>query len=433
MSELIPALERLGEEIERVAREAGPARRRRRAVPLSRRALVLAVVSLVVVAAAAVAATTGLLSTGEPVKNPAGVGFSPGRGEGVPVAASVRLSPLRVADPAGGPPWGLRTLKTTRGLGCVQLGRIYDGRLGVLGQDGAFGNDGRFHERPPGVLDLFDCQVPDAVGHTFIADVRNGMPASGLMEGCDHVHQAAAGACSAEDQRIVFYGLLGPRATAVTYRDAAGRVRVQATTGAEGAYLVVLRPSKVHPAGHALGYGSSPATGLRSVRYRDAPECMIVSPRRLGGAKRCPLVGFVHRAAAPVTAAQVVSPVRVHVSRKVRVHVPPARLHLPTAHVRRVTAVFRARVAAHGAGAGYVTWFVVHGCRAAYGTIAPTDRDIVAGEVVQVHAEVPTECHGTITGTVFYHQAGEAPKNAPPGMLFPGKGPRVGTFSARLP
>ncbi|MCW2994431.1 MAG: hypothetical protein JWQ18_1926, partial [Conexibacter sp.] len=406
---------------------------RRRAVPLSRRALVLALVSAVVVAAAAVAATTGLLSTGEPLKNPAGVGFSPSRGEGVPIASSVRLSPVRVADPAGGPSWGLRTLKTTRGLGCVQLGRIYDGRLGVLGQDGAFAGDGRFHERPPGVLSPFDCQTPDAVGHTFLAGVLHGLPASGLMEGCDHVRRSGPNACPAQDLRIVFYGVLGPRATAVTYRDEAGRVRVQRTVGPDGAYLVVLRPSAAHPAGTALGFTPSPATGLRSVRYRGAPECRIASPKRRGGAKRCPLVGFVHRAAPQVTAAQVLSPVRAHVSRKVRAQVPPARLHLPTAHVRRVTAVFRARVAAHGAGAGYVTWFVVHGCRNAYGTIAPTDRDIAAGEVVAVHADVPAECHGRVTGTVSYHQAGAEPGNGPPGLMFTGKGPTVGTFSARLP
>jgi len=435
----LPALERLGEELERVAYAAGPAARRRRragrrrAVPLSRRALILALVGAVLVAAAAVAATTGLLSTGAPLKNPAGVGFSPSRGEGVPIASSVRLSSIRVADPAGGPPWGLRTLKTTRGLGCVQLGRIYHGRLGVLGQDGAFAGDGKFHERSPGVLSPFDCQTPDAAGRTFLAGVLHGLPASGLMEGCNHVARSDPKACPPADLRIVFYGLLGPRATAVTYLDSAGRVRVQRTVGPDGAYLVVLPPSATHPAGTALGFTPSPATGLRSVRYRDAPECRLVSPRRRGGARRCPLVGFVHRASAPVTTAQVASPVRVHVSRRVRTQVPPARLHLPAVHVRRVTAVFRARVAVHGAGSGYVTWFVVHGCRDAYGTITPTDRDIAAGEVVSVSSDVPTACHGTITGTVSYHQAGPEPANGPPGILLPGKGPKVGTFSAPLP
>jgi len=437
--DLLPALERLGAEIERVALEAetmGPRRLRgpRRAAPLSRRAIILAVVSLVVVAAAAVAASTGLL-TGEPLKNPAGVGFSPARRAGVPVAPSVRLLSLRAADPDGGPSWGLRTLKTTRGLGCVQLGRVYGSRLGVLGQDGAFADDGKFHERPPDVVGPFDCQVVDAVGHTFIAGVLHGMPASGLMEGCAGQASGAATACPTDDLRIVFYGLLGPRATAVTYRDETNRVRVVPTTGPEGAYLIVMRPSATHPAGSSFGAVASPATGLRSVRYRRAPECMIVSARRLGGAKYCPLVGFRHRSTVAVTTAQVVSPVRLHVSRQVKAQRYPAKLHLPKRHVRRATIVFRARVAAHGVDAGYMALFILHkwkSCHAAYGTTASTDRDIAAGAIVRLHVDVPAACRGAITGTVSYHQAGSEPKNGPPGMFFPGTGPQVGTFSSRL-
>ena len=30
----------------------------------------------------------------------------------------------------------------------MQVGRVVDGRLGILGQDGAFHNDGLFHELP---------------------------------------------------------------------------------------------------------------------------------------------------------------------------------------------------------------------------------------------------------------------------------------------
>jgi hypothetical protein len=41
-----------------------------------------------------------------------------------PIPSSVRLLALCVADPDGSPPWGLRMIKTTRGLMCVQVGRI---------------------------------------------------------------------------------------------------------------------------------------------------------------------------------------------------------------------------------------------------------------------------------------------------------------------
>ncbi len=74
--------------------------------------------------------------------------------------AGTRLLALRVADPAGGPPWGMRLIFTTADRsdparsgedvrwGCVQIGRVVDGRLGALGQDGAFHDDGLFHELP---------------------------------------------------------------------------------------------------------------------------------------------------------------------------------------------------------------------------------------------------------------------------------------------
>ena len=61
------------------------------------------------------------------------------------IASSVRVLPLRVADPDGGPPWGLRVARTSRGLLCVEVGRVVGGRIGVLGRDGAFHDDGAFH------------------------------------------------------------------------------------------------------------------------------------------------------------------------------------------------------------------------------------------------------------------------------------------------
>jgi hypothetical protein len=64
-----------------------------------------------------------------------------------------RLLPIRVADPQGGPPWGLRLVRTTRGDTCVQLGRVQDGQLGSLGIADAWDNDHRFHPIPPSAED----------------------------------------------------------------------------------------------------------------------------------------------------------------------------------------------------------------------------------------------------------------------------------------
>ncbi len=76
-----------------------------------------------------------------------------------------QLLPPRTLRPAGGPPWGLRLVKTSRGLGCVQLGRIREGKLGVLGRDFAFKDDGKFHERGAEVIQQTQCQLGRRDGH----------------------------------------------------------------------------------------------------------------------------------------------------------------------------------------------------------------------------------------------------------------------------
>src|SRR3954462_10190554 len=128
MAERLKALDELGDEFERIAAAPG-----RRALP--RRTLVLALLMAILAAAVALAAT-GVL-TGEPVSNPPGVKFTPTTGFGTPFPGTARLLDLRVPDPGGGAPWRMRTVRTTRGMGCAQIGRLVNGRLGALGQDGA--------------------------------------------------------------------------------------------------------------------------------------------------------------------------------------------------------------------------------------------------------------------------------------------------------
>ena len=131
MAERLTALDDLGEEFARIARNAEAEQPRRSS--RHRIIVVLVVLSVLAVAAVAVAAS-GVLS-GAPVKNPPGVKISPTRGEGTVTGAT--LLPLRVADPAGGLPWGLRLVHTTRGYACLQLGRVNGSQIGVLGQDGS--------------------------------------------------------------------------------------------------------------------------------------------------------------------------------------------------------------------------------------------------------------------------------------------------------
>src|ERR1700729_1735048 len=88
-------------------------------------------------------AASGVILRGAPVR-PEGQ-LNPSVGEGVPAPGASQLLALRVPDPEGGLPWGMRIVRTTRGEVCVQIGRVENGQLGELGIDGVFHYDGRFH------------------------------------------------------------------------------------------------------------------------------------------------------------------------------------------------------------------------------------------------------------------------------------------------
>ena len=109
----------------------------------------------------------------------------------------------------------------------------------MLGTDGAFGDDDRFHPLSPNYFVNLGCDVTDGAGHGFVNVGLRNVPASGLfgehpesVGGCEPDHGAACrrGACSntwlrlhlaerstlprcpAADMRQVYFGLLGPRA-----------------------------------------------------------------------------------------------------------------------------------------------------------------------------------------------------------------------------
>lgn len=200
---------------------------------------------LVLAVAAITLAATGVILTGSPV----GTAVAPIAtvGEGVPVTGGVRLLPLRAPDPAGGLPWGMRIIHTTRGLICVQIGRVYDGRLGQLGVDGAFHDDGRFHPLPADALpgDIAnvagwmsgDCSSP---GATYAAD------SVGLELSAATSPRPGAGVLA--DRREISFGLLGVHAVSITYREGS-QTHTQSVLPGLGAYLIVQRYRSGRPLG----------------------------------------------------------------------------------------------------------------------------------------------------------------------------------------
>jgi hypothetical protein len=262
----------------------------------------------------------------------------------------------------------------------------------VLGRDGSFNDDGLFHERGAQIGDQTDCQQRDGAGNVFIAMTWEGMPESADARGC-WGHKCPEGSL-----RTLYYGLLGPDAVAVSYRDRAGALHRQPVSRPEGAYLVVL-PIDPKRTNFYYAPGTSPAGGLRTVEYADGSSC------RLGRVRHCPLKGYVTPRLAKVTAADVATTVRVHAGTK-RLHpfhLPAGQRHRAQAQ-RLITLVFRARVAADAHS--YYTYYVTaprpgKNCLDEGGAIA---EDLAAGAIVTRKLYVPSICHGTLKVTVGYVQ-----------------------------
>jgi hypothetical protein len=209
----------------------------RRAGSRARLRVVLLALALALAMTAVGLAATGVILTGAPVQ-PALRPIATA-GEGIPVRGASRLLPLRAADPAGGLPWGMRIVHTTRGLVCVQIGRVYHDQLGELGVDGAFGDDGRFHPRLPDTLpDVLsslqgwtsgNCAAPN---ETYSGDIV-GL----LLSAASDPH---AGIGPIADRREISFGLLGKHAVSITYRSGT-ETHTEPVLPGLGAYLIVQR------------------------------------------------------------------------------------------------------------------------------------------------------------------------------------------------
>jgi hypothetical protein len=406
----------------------------------ARRTLIL--VALVLVAGIATAlAATGVL-TGAPVKRPFdGERVQPTQGTGAPIVATARRAALAVDDPAGGLPWGMRIVRTTRRAGCVQIGRLHNGQLGVLGRDGAFGNDGLFHPMGPEVISRTDCQPLDAAGKLYIAVAWRGMPASAWPIGCRPVVNPLYGPrdrpqCPAADERTIYYGTLGPSAVAVRYRTPDGQTGTARTSGHEGAYLVVLAAGSSRRSTGSFTSSASPGTGLLGVRYRDGHTCAIPNPRRLGGAKPCPMVGFALASRIPAAQLRLRSPVQASFGdHPQRPEVPNS--HGPVAPEWVLTVAFRSPVATRKASDYYVlfirpTWGHIRQC--GFGGIGGgISQDVQAGQRVRQQFFISTRCHGTLTGTIRFHQRTADPRDNGVGFLGARGDTLVGRFKATIP
>jgi hypothetical protein len=191
---------------------AAPVARSRR----SRRTTVALVAAVVSVAGVATAAT-GTFPVGDPLPP---FGDDAADRIGQPDRTSDTVLALRAADPDGGPPWGVRTFSTSGRWQCQQIGRVVDGRLGVIGGDGSF------HALP--LQPAGPCQGGGPVGrqsgqtasraparkgiggYGVISNLSaSGAPAGGYSPACaDHPTpaQTASGLCGGGERRYAFVG-----------------------------------------------------------------------------------------------------------------------------------------------------------------------------------------------------------------------------------
>lgn len=400
---LAPELER---ELVNAARNASPliagdaSSRSARTAVWWRSPLLAAALVIVAFGAAALAAQQLLLS-GAPVSLPRGMPLQPHSGLGIPLPGSSASITLQTADPAGGPPWGARFVATTRGYGCLQFGRVVRGQLGVLGQDGAFSDDGRFHALPVDYLEgPFPCAPLDARGHPFAGVFMDGTPVSGqaFEEACSAPGRRInppTPVCPPDDERLLMAGTAGPLARTVTYADPNGALRTVSTVGPQGAYLIVLRaPTKLDLEGGGYQPGGPGLGTIRQITYADGHACHTA--QELGRTSRaCPSVGEQPVEPRGVTASSVASPVSVALTRS------RVRLRYRTTVLPMFTIRFRARVPVRSGASTYLVSVSCGNLRQE----GPVLADVRAGQIVTKQL-AQNNCRGTAHISVLYSYGG---------------------------
>jgi hypothetical protein len=366
--------------------------------------LVIALAVCAITAGTALAAT-GVIPLGTPVHVPSGL--NPRAGSGVPARGGSVVLPLTYADPDGGPPWGMRVVRTTRGLVCVQIARVQNGQLGVLGIDGAFHDDGRFHPLPASAL-------PHAGGARGVEAVAPNTTCSLPTEpfAGDSLGVARGGGGPLDTTHLprgrlrdLHYGLLGAEAVSVSY-SLGGRTQTQAVVPVLGAYLIVAPTTPrdaLATAGGSFGSmgGLGPVAPLTSISYRLGGKlCERGLPGRRP-AHPCPPPQPLYGPSAP-PAAPLHRPIDV-------------RLQISRRRIRGAVVRFHAPFAVTSAGQSYQVRASIGRCHGAIGGYVgvSTDRDIGRGELVSQWIGDPFDntCGGrAVTIGAFYVAAGYQPR-----------------------
>lgn len=218
-----------------------PHRGRRRRWPRGRGRLLVTILVAGGVTTGALAATGALRVTSEPSLAEQ-MPFAPDEGAGVP-KGPVRLLPLRVKDPQGGPPWALRIFKTTRSAACAQAGQLYRGRFGLVEDDGT----GRplFRISQPMMGFTTSCTNPTVDGLPAFPGMRTERRIGGAQSSPNcGTRPGRRDPCPIQAVTVLRFGMLGPQAQSIrtTALKGGGPVSQEVRPGTGGAYLFVDAP-----------------------------------------------------------------------------------------------------------------------------------------------------------------------------------------------
>jgi hypothetical protein len=383
---------------------------------LARRPL-LALPAVALLGGGVALAASGVLQTGSPV--PPSERLTPEAGLGVPALGHSRLIARAAADPAGGPPWSMRLVHTSRDVVCMQIARLYDGQLGVIGEDGAFHDDQRFHPLSANAISAVPrhyLSICSTTGRTSSLEAE-GVPASGELHGPRALHRPS-------QERRVDFGLLGPHALTVSYRLHGRLVTVPVEPGS-GAYLIVLpgaTPALVVGVGGVSGGDGTfvPRGALTQITYRIAGHvCQELPIGRPRGPHSCP-----HPAVTiPAT------PHRLH--RAIHVQLLTATGHHPARGARQQSQAlvsFRAPFTVANANSAYAIEIPLH-CRGGGVEITALEQNVRAGQLLHARTNpfAPT-CGAHMTVEVRYY-----PNATIPLFKIPREGILVGTATLATP
>ena len=313
--------------------------------------------------------------------------------------------------------------------------RLAEGKLVAVGQDYAFGNDGRYHVLgvPSGGAGSGDwCSALDRYDRLFINQMWGEQPASAWQSRCfapgspPGGHMRHEPECPMRDERNLYFGLLGPDAESVTYV-LGGQHHTLATSGPEGAYLIVTR--------------STPGQLLDRRRdRRGRPDRRADHRNPLPGRRDLPhhLQELDRRSLRVHAEPQRAR--RLRRAARTRLHAPqvatPVHATLIRTHGGRyeLRLAIRSRVALRNAASGYNFAWYVPGTRFENHGTYHTEANIAAGQIIST-----TTCPlpaGYIHGTVSLYEPNE-PYTSKSEVVYAYKyektGELVGGFAVHVP